>query len=906
MENLLSKEEMNAVINGDHGNVFAVLGIHRDKGSKEVFIRTYQPNTKSVELLKKDGSSLGMMTKLDKRGFYQVNLGQIENFPYKFRIENDRGDFYEQEDAYRFSSILGDIDIYLLAEGNHLDMYKKLGAHVQEMDGVRGVSFAVWAPNAKRVSVVGNFNNWDGRAYQMNLLESGIYELFIPGVRAGDIYKYEIKAKGGLTYLKSDPYANAAQLRPNNASVVVDLGKYAWQDENWMKKRGVTQGDKAPISVYEVHLGSWKKPDDGREFYNYREIAPMLASYVKELGYTHVELMPVMEHPLDESWGYQVTGYYAPTARYGTPDDFRYFMDTMHQNDIGVILDWVPAHFPRDTFGLSAFDGTCLYEHFDPRQGSHPHWGTLIYNYGRPEVKNFLIANALFWAKEYHADGIRMDAVASMLYLDYGKQDGEWVANIYGGNENLEAIEFLKHLNSIFKKEFPDALLIAEESTAWPKVTGELDDEGLGFDYKWNMGWMNDFTEYMKNDPVYRGAHHDQLTFSMVYAYSEKFMLSLSHDEVVHLKGSMYTKMPGTPEQKMANLRLAYAYQMVHPGKKLLFMGQEFGQEKEWNEKQSLSWELLEDKEHLQLKNYMAALHAFYKANPALYQLDEKPEGFEWINGMEWEKNLLIFLRRTRKKEDTLLVVCNFSNVEYDDFRIGVPYPGKYKEMFNSDAESYGGTGVGNPRVKMSKKTECDERKNSITVKLAPLSVQVFSYTKPETGAASNKSAKAKTAAKAAAEKKTGKKGKPAGKTEEAVKAVKAKKTTKTAQKAEKKVSEKTVKTAEKKQGTTTATEKVEKAVKQAIDSKPVKTVEQTVDKLVKAGKSAAAEAAKAVEKYRAAADPEKKPATKPKTKPETKSEAKLEAKPETKTKKSTGMSELGEELQRKFETEER
>lgn len=499
-----------------------------------------------------------------------------------------------------------------------------------------------------------------------------------------------------------------------------------------------------------------------------------------------------------------------------------------------------------------------------------------------------------------------MDAVASMLYLDYGKQDGEWVANIYGGNENLEAIEFLKHLNSIFKKEFPDALLIAEESTAWPKVTGDLDDEGLGFDYKWNMGWMNDFTEYMKNDPVYRGAHHDQLTFSMVYAYSEKFMLSLSHDEVVHLKGSMYTKMPGTPEQKMANLRLAYAYQMVHPGKKLLFMGQEFGQEKEWNEKQSLSWELLEDKEHLQLKNYMAALHAFYKANPALYQLDEKPEGFEWINGMEWEKNLLIFLRRTRKKEDTLLVVCNFSNVEYDDFRIGVPYPGKYKEMFNSDAESYGGTGVGNPRVKMSKKTEWRRAEKLDYRKLAPLSVQVFSYTKPEIGRWQAIRAQGKNAAKAAAEKKTGKKGKPAGKTEEAVKAVKAKKTTKTAQKAEKKVSEKTVKTAEKKQGTTTATEKVEKAVKQAIDSKPVKTVEQTVDKLVKAGKSAAAEAAKAVEKYRAAADPEKKPATKPETKPETKSEAKSEAKPETKTKKSTGMSELGEELQRKFETEER
>ena len=892
--------EIEAVVYSEENHPRDILGPRVTEDG--VLIQAFFPGaTRAAVHTIRDGKQTEMVCE-DEAGFFAVLLPGKKIPSYTLIYWDGDGNQMEHYDPYAYPMQFTEQEQKQFENGICYSIYEKLGAHPVKIDGVSGVYFAVWAPNAIRVSVVGNFNNWDGRAYQMNLLESGIYELFIPGVRAGDIYKYEIKAKGGLTYLKSDPYANAAQLRPNNASVVVDLGKYAWQDENWMKKRGVTQGDKAPISVYEVHLGSWKKPDDGREFYNYREIAPMLAPYVKELGYTHVELMPVMEHPLDESWGYQVTGYYAPTARYGTPDDFRYFMDTMHQNDIGVILDWVPAHFPRDTFGLSAFDGTCLYEHFDPRQGSHPHWGTLIYNYGRPEVKNFLIANALFWAKEYHVDGIRMDAVASMLYLDYGKQDGEWVANIYGGNENLEAIEFLKHLNSIFKKEFPDALLIAEESTAWPKVTGDLDDEGLGFDYKWNMGWMNDFTEYMKYDPVYRGAHHDQLTFSMVYAYSEKFMLSLSHDEVVHLKGSMYTKMPGTPEQKMANLRLAYAYQMVHPGKKLLFMGQEFGQEKEWNEKQPLSWELLEDKEHLQLKNYMAALHAFYKANPALYQLDEKPEGFEWINGMEWEKNLLIFLRRTKKKEDTLLVVCNFSNVEYDDFRIGVPYPGKYKEMFNSDAEAYGGTGVGNPRVKMSKKTECDERKNSITVKLAPLSVQVFSYTKPETGAASNKRAKAKTAAKAATEKKTGKNVKSAGKPEETVKV---KKTTKTAGKTEKKVSEKTAKRAEKKQGTMIATEKVEKAVKQAIDSKPVKTVEQTVDKLVKAGKFAAAEAAKAVEKYRAA-DPEKKPAAKPETKPETKSEAKSEAKPETKTKKSTGMSELGEELQRKFETEER
>ena len=621
------------------------------------------------------------------------------------------------------------------------------------------------------------------------------------------------------------------------------------------------------------------------------------------MGYTHVELMGIAEYPFDGSWGYQVTGYYAPTKRYGTPKDFMYFVDYMHSKGIGVILDWVPAHFPKDAHGLANFDGSCVYEYADPRKGEHPDWGTKVFDYSKNEVSNFLIANGMFWVDKFHIDGLRVDAVASMLYLDYGRTEGNWVPNQYGGNGNLEAMSFLKHFNSMMRKRFPQAVTIAEESTAWPMVSGDPDNgECLGFTFKWNMGWMHDFLEYMKLDPYFRKFNHGKMTFSLMYAYSENFILVLSHDEVVHLKCSMLGKMPGDREDKFANLKLAYAYMCGHPGKKLLFMGQEFGQEKEWNEKQSLSWELLEDKEHLQLKNYMAALHAFYKANPALYQLDEKPEGFEWINGMEWEKNLLIFLRRTRKKEDTLLVVCNFSNVEYDDFRIGVPYPGKYKEMFNSDAEAYGGTGVGNPRVKMSKKTECDERKNSITVKLAPLSVQVFSYTKPETGAASNKSAKAKTAAKAVAEKKTGKKGKPAGKTEEAVKAVKAKKTTKTAQKAEKKVSEKTVKTAEKKQGTTTATEKVEKAVKQAIDSKPVKTVEQTVDKLVKAGKSAAAEAAKAVEKYRAAADPEKKPATKPETKPETKSEAK----PETKTKKSTGMSELGEELQRKFETEER
>ena len=470
--------EIEAVVYSEENHPRDILGPRVTEDG--ILIQAFFPGaTRAAVHTIRDGKQTEMVCE-DEAGFFAVLLPGKKIPSYTLIYWDGDGNQMEHYDPYAYPMQFTEQEQKQFENGICYSIYEKLGAHPVKIDGVSGVYFAVWAPNAIRVSVVGNFNNWDGRAYQMNLLESGIYELFIPGVRAGDIYKYEIKAKGGLTYLKSDPYANAAQLRPNNASVVVDLGKYAWQDENWMKKRGVTQGDKAPISVYEVHLGSWKKPDDGREFYNYREIAPMLASYVKELGYTHVELMPVMEHPLDESWGYQVTGYYAPTARYGTPDDFRYFMDTMHQNDIGVILDWVPAHFPRDTFGLSAFDGTCLYEHFDPRQGSHPHWGTLIYNYGRPEVKNFLIANALFWAKEYHADGIRMDAVASMLYLDYGKQDGEWVANIYGGNENLEAIEFLKHLNSIFKKEFPDALLIAEESTAWPKVpfTEQMRDEG--------------------------------------------------------------------------------------------------------------------------------------------------------------------------------------------------------------------------------------------------------------------------------------------------------------------------------------------------------------------------------------------------------------------------------------------
>lgn len=683
----------------------------------------------------------------EEEGYFAALIPMEAVVPYEFIAVRD-GVESVWKDAYAYPCQITEKEEQQFNAGICYNIYEKLGAHPMTVDGTDGTYFAVWAPNAMRVSVVGDFNDWDGRRHQMHCQDaSGIFELFIPGIQAGEIYKYEIKAQGGLTYLKADPYANASELRPNNASVVADLRNYEWRDQKWMKERKKLQSEKNPMYIYEMHLGSWRKPDDGRYFYNYREIAPMLVEYVKEMGYTHVELMPVMEHPLDESWGYQVTGYYAPTSRYGTPEDFMNFIDTLHEAGIGVILDWVPAHFPRDTFGMSAFDGTCLYEHLDPRKGAHPHWGTLIYNYGRPQVTNFLISNAIFWAEKYHADGIRMDAVASMLYLDYGKNDGEWVANIYGGNENLEAIEFLKHLNSVFKKKYPGVMMIAEESTAWPKITGDLDDDGLGFDYKWNMGWMNDFIGYMKNDPIYRGSHHGELTFSMIYAYSEKFLLSLSHDEVVHGKCSLLNKMPGELPQKLANLRAAYAFMAAHPGKKLLFMGQDFAQPEEWSEQTGLHWELLHQTEHKQMQEYMKTLLAFYKSHPALYERDFVPEGFEWINFTEWEKNIVSFLRKTRKSEEMLLVVCNFSDVTYEDYQVGVPYAGKYKEVFNSDAKNFGGEGVTNPRVKMAKKEECDERKYSIRIKVPALGVSIFSYTKEVAKQSGNKAAKKKSAA---------------------------------------------------------------------------------------------------------------------------------------------------------------
>ena len=718
--------EIEAVVYSEENHPRDILGPRVTEDG--ILIQAFFPGaTRAAVHTIRDGKQTEMVCE-DEAGFFAVLLPGKKIPSYTLIYWDGDGNQMEHYDPYAYPMQFTEQEQKQFENGICYSIYEKLGAHPVKIDGISGVYFAVWAPNAIRVSVVGNFNNWDGRAYQMNLLESGIYELFIPGVRAGDIYKYEIKAKGGLTYLKSDPYANAAQLRPNNASVVVDLGKYAWQDENWMKKRGVTQGDKAPISVYEVHLGSWKKPDDGREFYNYREIAPMLASYVKELGYTHVELMPVMEHPLDESWGYQVTGYYAPTARYGTPDDFRYFMDTMHQNDIGVILDWVPAHFPKDAHGLADFDGQPLYEYADPRKGEHPEWGTKIFDYGKNEVKNFMLANALYWVEEYHVDGLRVDAVASMLYLDYGKEPGQWVPNKNGGNENLEAVEFFKHLNTLVRGRNKGVIMIAEESTTWPKVTGSVEDGGLHFSYKWNMGWMHDFLDYMKLDPYFRKYNHNKMTFGMTYAFSENYILVLSHDEVVHLKCSMINKMPGDLEEKFQNLMVGYAFMFGHPGKKLLFMGQDFGQLREWSEEREIDWFLLADEGHQHLQTFFSDLLKMYRKYPALYANDCGYEGFQWINANDGDRSIYSFVRWSPTGKNNLLFVCNFTPVERPDYMCGVPRKKQYRLILDSSDMKYGGPTEKRQVAYRAKEGECDGQPYRIAYALPAYGVAVFSF----------------------------------------------------------------------------------------------------------------------------------------------------------------------------------
>ncbi|MCR5107212.1 MAG: 1,4-alpha-glucan branching protein GlgB [Lachnospiraceae bacterium] len=720
--------EIEAVVYSEEEKPHDILGGHYVSGG--ILIQTFIPNVKKVYAVVTYNKSTSEypMELADEEGFYAVFIKTLKRYTYSyyFRVIDRKGKETIVRDPYCYDSIISKDDIERFNAGIHYEIYKILGAHVMEYGGVKGTNFALWAPNAIRVSVVGDFNGWDGRVHQMRKIEKGgIFELFIPGVLDGAIYKYELKLKGDNISLKADPYGYGAELRPATASVVRE-STFEFDDDEWMKNRKVHQGKDRPLSVYELHLGSFRKPKDGREFYNYRELAEMIADYVKDMGYTHIELMPIMEHPLDASWGYQTLGYYAPTSRYGSYDDFKYFMNYMHNEGIGVILDWVPAHFPRDIQGLSAFDGTCLYEHLDPRQGYHPHWGTLIYNYGRPQVKNYLLANALYWIREFHADGIRMDAVASMLYLDYGKQDGEWIPNMYGGKENLEAVEFIKHLNSIHKKLDDGSLMIAEESTAWPNITGDLKDQGLGFDYKWNMGWMNDFTEYLRFDPFFRTHHYGELTFSMIYAYSERFILCFSHDEVVHGKASMLSKMPGETGDRFANLRAAYGYMLTHPGKMLSFMGQDIAEYDEWNEEREVEWDLLQYDDHRQFNDYIRDLLKLYKESPALYERDNETEGFEWINNISANENIIIFLRKS--EEETYLCILNFANLVFDLHKVGVPYPGKYKEIFNSDSAKYGGKDNINRRVKFSKLSECDGRDNSITVKVAPLSLQIFRY----------------------------------------------------------------------------------------------------------------------------------------------------------------------------------
>ncbi len=726
---LMNWPEMEEIIYSESDNPHGLLGAHVTGSS--TLVQAFLPGAESVILQNKTDKKNYEMERADEEGFFAVLVPGKTKFSYEYIAEYGDGVLKKVKDPYNFPPQITDEDIHKFAAGIHYTIYEKLGAHPMKVDGVSGVSFAVWAPNAIRVSTVGDFNGWDGRVHQMRRLkDSGIFEIFIPDVKAGDHYKFEIKVKGGLTFLKADPYAFGQQLRPDTASVVreaaADTG-VKWEDAGWIADRKEKQGQNRPVSIYELYLGSFRQGEDGG-YLNYRELAPLIIDYVKEMGYTHIELMPVMEHPFDGSWGYQVIGYYAPTARYGTNEDFKYFMNEMHKAGIGVILDWVPAHFPRDTYGLSNFDGTCLYEHQDPRKGFHPHWGTLIYNYGRPQVSNYLIANALYWIEQYHADGIRMDAVASMLYLDYGKSDGQWVANMYGGHENLEAVELLKHLNSVVKRRDPGVLMIAEESTAWPKVTGDVEDNGLGFDIKWNMGWMNDYLGYIAYDPYFRAHHHNELTFSMIYAYSENFMLVFSHDEVVHGKGTLIGKMPGEIKEKFANLRLTYAYMMLHPGKKLLFMGQDIGEFDEWNETREVEWGLVQYDNHKGVQNLVKALNRLYTSHPAMYQYDTSWEGFEWINCIRANDCMLVFMRKTEKEEETLVVVANFANV-CREFTIGVPYEGKYREILNTDDKAYGGEGCVNADAICSEEGEYDGKPASICMVSAPLSVSVFAYT---------------------------------------------------------------------------------------------------------------------------------------------------------------------------------
>jgi 1,4-alpha-glucan branching enzyme len=688
---------LQAIAEARHADPFAVLGPHVEP-SKGVVIRTVIPTAERITITR-NGSRSIEMTRRHAAGIFEAVLADLTEIPdYRLQVSYQGGATSEIDDPYRYGRVLSDYDLYLFGEGKHTRIYEKLGAHPMAVGRAAGVHFAVWAPNAKRVSVVGDFNAWDGRRHPMRSLgSSGVWEIFIPGVAVGERYKFEVLTRYGEVILKSDPFGLAFELPPLNASLV-SAPQYQWRDDEWMRTRpSADSWFHRPFAAYEVHLGSWARiPEEGNRYLTYLELAERLIPYVKEMGYTHIELLPVMEHPFSGSWGYQVIGFFAPTSRFGKPEEFKAFVDACHQEGIGIILDWVPGHFPKDAHGLAQFDGTALFEHEDPRQGEHREWGTLIFNYGRNEVRNFLLANALFWLHEYHVDGLRVDAVASMLYLDYSRNQGEWIANRFGGRENLDAIEFLRELNTLTHAEQPGSITIAEESTAWPSVSRPTYVGGLGFTYKWNMGWMNDILEYVRKDPVYRRYEHRHLTFALLYAFSENFILPFSHDEVVHGKGSMFGKIPGDDWQKAATLRTLYGFMYAHPGKKLMFMGCEFGQGREWNYDESLDWHMLDRPLHQGLRRFVQDVNRIYQSERALFEVDFDFSGFQWIDCNDSENSVVSFIRRAKDGANYLVAIVNFTPVPRDGYLVGVPSAGAYIELLNSDAEMYGGANIGN------------------------------------------------------------------------------------------------------------------------------------------------------------------------------------------------------------------
>ncbi len=714
---------VHAIVGAYHGDPFAVLGMHQ--AGEQLVVRVFRPDARAVTVRNAATAAAFPALQIHPDGFFEAALeGAEERFAYVLDFTGHDGQVWTEHDPYSVGILLGQLDLHLFAEGQHWQLYDKLGAHLTEVGGVRGTAFHVWAPNAQRVSVVGEFNGWDGRRAPMRkLLGCGVWEIFLPGVGEGAHYKFEVKGAHGAIVLKSDPFAFFGQHGTATSSLVFDLKRYVWSDAAWLETRKTKEWHREPMSIYEVHLGSWqRKADEGNRFLSYRELAATLLPYVIEMGYTHLELMPVSEHPFEGSWGYQVTGYFAPTSRFGNPDEFRYFVDRCHQAGIGIILDWVPGHFPKDVHGLAEFDGTDLYEHADPRLGEHMDWGTLIFNFGRNEVRNFLIANALFWFDEFHIDGLRVDAVASMLYLDYSRQPGEWIPNKFGGRENLEAIYFLKRFNEVCYERFPGIVTIAEESTAWPGVSRPTYLGGLGFGLKWNMGWMHDFLTYMQKDPLYRRFHQGDITFSLIYAFHEHFVLVLSHDEVVHGKGALLDKMPGDVWQKFANLRMFYAWMYAHPGKKLLFMGGEFGQWREWNHDRSLDWHLCERPEHDGLKRLVQHLNYVYQNEPALFDQDDSFAGFEWIDFRDSDNSVIAFMRKARSG-DIIAFVINATPMIREAYRVGVNGEGWWEEIINTDAATYGGGNVGNLGGQQAEAIPWQGKSHSILLRLPPLAV---------------------------------------------------------------------------------------------------------------------------------------------------------------------------------------